>query len=52
MELYLEPFGGLAGDMFLAALLDLGDDRFRLEDLRALAERLVPGEAGRRFVLR
>ena len=43
--LHLEPFGGLAGDMFLAALLDLGDARFGLEDLRALAEALVPGEA-------
>lgn len=43
--LHLEPFGGLAGDMLLAALLDLGDPRFELSDLRALAEALVPGEA-------
>ncbi len=43
--LYVEPFAGMAGDMFLAALLDLGDPRFTLEDLRALATRLVPGEA-------
>ena len=31
--------------MFLAALLDLGDPRFALEDLRELAEALVPGES-------
>jgi pyridinium-3,5-bisthiocarboxylic acid mononucleotide nickel chelatase len=43
--LYIEPFGGMAGDMFLAALLDLGDERFRLADLEQLAEELVPGEA-------
>lgn len=43
--LVLEPFGGLAGDMLLAALLDLGDPRFRLEDLRGLARRLVGDEA-------
>jgi len=43
--LYIEPFGGMAGDMFLAALLDLGDERFRLADLQQLAEELVPGEA-------
>lgn len=43
--LYVEPFAGMAGDMFLAALLDLRDPRFTLEDLRALARRLVPGEA-------
>jgi hypothetical protein len=42
--LYIEPFAGMAGDMFLAALLDLGDPRFTLEDLRALAHALVPGE--------
>lgn len=42
--LLLEPFGGLAGDMFLAALLDLDDPRFRLTDLRELAGALVPGE--------
>ncbi len=43
--LYVEPFGGMAGDMFLAALLDLGDPRFRLADLERLADALVPGEA-------
>lgn len=43
--LFLEPFSGLAGDMLLAALLDLGDPRFTLEDLRELARSLVPGEA-------
>ena len=42
--LLIEPFGGLAGDMLLAALLDLGDERFTLDDLRALAAELVPGE--------
>jgi uncharacterized protein (TIGR00299 family) protein len=43
--LYIEPFAGMAGDMFLAALLDLGDPRFTLTDLRALAAQLIPGEA-------
>lgn len=43
--LVVEPFGGMAGDMFLAALLDLGDPRFELAHLRELAEALVPGEA-------
>lgn len=43
--LYIEPFGGLAGDMLLAALLDLGDPRFQLSELERLAEALVPGEA-------
>jgi len=43
--LLIEPFGGMAGDMFLAALLDLGDPRFTLADLQALAAELVPGEA-------
>ena len=42
--LLIEPFGGMAGDMLLAALLDLGDSRFGIGDLRALAEALVPGE--------
>lgn len=42
--LFLEPFSGLAGDVFLAALLDLDDPRFRLEHLRELADALVPGE--------
>lgn len=43
--LFVEPFAGMAGDMFLGALLDLGDARFPLERLRALAADLVPGEA-------
>ncbi|WP_242341069.1 MULTISPECIES: nickel pincer cofactor biosynthesis protein LarC [Anaeromyxobacter] len=39
--LVLEPIGGIAGDMFLAAALDLGVDRARLEEaLRSLG---VPG---------
>lgn len=42
--LFVEPHSGMAGDMFLAALLALGDERFRLDDLRALAHELVPGE--------
>jgi len=42
--LHIDPFGGMAGDMFLASLLDLGDDAFRLEDLRRFAETVVPGE--------
>jgi len=42
--LLIEPFGGLAGDMFLAALLDLEHEAFRLGDLEALAAALVPGE--------
>lgn len=45
ITLLVEPFGGAAGDMLLAALCDLGDPRFGLAELRALAERLVPGEA-------
>lgn len=43
--LLIEPFGGLAGDMLLAAILDLRDPRFGLDELRALARELVPGEA-------
>lgn len=43
--LLVEPFGGMAGDMFLAALLDLGDSRFVLEDLQRFAAAVVPGEA-------
>jgi hypothetical protein len=35
----------MAGDMLLAALLDLEDERFGLADLRGLAEALVPGES-------
>ncbi|HEV8114182.1 MAG TPA: nickel pincer cofactor biosynthesis protein LarC [Planctomycetota bacterium] len=42
--LYLEPHSGMAGDMLLAALLDLGDPRFVLGDLEELAHALVPGE--------
>jgi hypothetical protein len=42
--LHIDPFGGMAGDMFLAALLDLRDEAFRLEDLRRFAESIVPGE--------
>ncbi|MEZ6005764.1 MAG: nickel pincer cofactor biosynthesis protein LarC [Planctomycetota bacterium] len=42
--LWLDPFGGMAGDMFLAALLDLGHPAFTLEDLRGLCEELLPGE--------
>jgi uncharacterized protein (DUF111 family) len=33
--LYIEPFSGLAGDMFLAALLDLKDERMTLDRMRA-----------------
>ncbi len=47
--LLVEPFGGMAGDMLLAALLDLADPRFTLADLRALADALVPGEHELRF---
>jgi len=39
--LLLEPVGGIAGDMFLAAALDLGVDRAALD--RALATLGVPG---------
>lgn len=42
--LYIEPFGGFAGDMFLGALLDLGDERFGFADLEALASELVGDE--------
>jgi pyridinium-3,5-bisthiocarboxylic acid mononucleotide nickel chelatase len=42
--LFIEPHSGMAGDMFLAALLNLEDPRFTLEDLRSLVEALVPGE--------
>ncbi|MBM3986742.1 MAG: nickel pincer cofactor biosynthesis protein LarC [Planctomycetes bacterium] len=44
-SLFVEPFSGMAGDMLLGALLDLGDPRFTLEHLCALAADLVPGEA-------
>ncbi|MCZ6598552.1 MAG: nickel pincer cofactor biosynthesis protein LarC [Planctomycetota bacterium] len=42
--LFIEPVGGMAGDMFLAALLDLEDERFGLDDLKELSAQLVPGE--------
>jgi len=42
-ELYVEAFGGMAGDMFLAALLDLGDARFTLPELQRALGSLVPG---------
>jgi uncharacterized protein (TIGR00299 family) protein len=42
--LVIEPFGGIAGDMLLAGLLDLERPEFAVEDLRALAGELVPGE--------
>lgn len=42
--LFLEPYSGMAGDMLLAALLDLEDPRFQLADLEELAHALVPGE--------
>ncbi len=42
--LYIEPFGGFAGDMFLGALLDLGDERFGLAELESLASELVGEE--------
>lgn len=41
--LVVEPFGGMAGDMFLAALLDLGDPRFALADLEQMVAALLPG---------
>ncbi|MEM1449109.1 MAG: nickel pincer cofactor biosynthesis protein LarC [Planctomycetota bacterium] len=44
-ELLVEPFGGMAGDMLLAALLDLDDARFQRTDLQAFADSVVPGEA-------
>ncbi|MFN0241898.1 MAG: nickel pincer cofactor biosynthesis protein LarC [Planctomycetota bacterium] len=43
--LYIEPFAGMAGDMFLAALLDLDEPRFVLSDLQELAHVMVPGES-------
>ena len=42
--LLIEPFGGIAGDMLLAALLDLEDERFGLGDLDQLAQALLPGQ--------
>lgn len=40
--LLIEPSGGLAGDMFLAALLDLEHEAFTFGHLEALARALVP----------
>lgn len=42
-DLWIEPFGGMAGDMFLAGLLDLADERFDVEVLQDLADALFPG---------
>jgi len=42
--LFIEPFGGFAGDMFLGALLDLDDERFCFGDIEELAAALVGGE--------
>lgn len=41
-ELFVEAFGGLAGDMFLAALLDLADPRFTLPELERALASVVP----------
>lgn len=43
-SLLIQPFGGLAGDMFLAALLDLADPRFTLDRLQSFCGDLLPGE--------
>ena len=43
-ELFVEPFGGIAGDMLLGALLDLGDPRVDLDGLQAVVECVLPGE--------
>lgn len=42
--LFLEPYSGLAGDMFLAALIALDDPRFGLGHLQAMADGLDLGE--------
>ncbi len=43
--LWVDPCGGMAGDMFLASLLDLQQPGFDLAKLQELADALVPGEA-------
>ena len=40
--LWIEPSGGFAGDMFLAALLELEQPEFTLDELTRLARSLVP----------
>ncbi|MEX1024039.1 MAG: LarC family nickel insertion protein [Planctomycetota bacterium] len=44
-QLQVDPFGGLAGDMFLAALLDLRRPEFTLADLQSFVDATLPGEA-------
>lgn len=41
----LDPFGGLAGDMFLAACLDLDDERFDLAALAGFVRAMLADEA-------
>lgn len=43
-SLWIEPFGGIAGDMLLGAFLDLEDVRFTIDDVRRLARELVGHE--------
>lgn len=42
--LWIDPFGGMAGDMFLAALLDLEDPRFGLDDLVGFVRGFLPDD--------